>query len=188
MGQALGAIGSYMNWRNPADVGMGYLGQIPETIKPYLEPYMQAGQWALPRMEQQYGQLMQDPGAVMSRIGAGYQQSPGYQFNVDQATKAAHRAAAAGGMLGSPQEQQQLAGTVSGLANQDYYNYLNKAMGLYQSGLGGAAGLGQMGQRAGSEMATDLAQALMSQASMGYAGQQAANQASGGLWGALGSI
>jgi len=58
-------------------------------------------------------------------------------------------------MLGSPSEQQQLATTVGGLANQDFYNYLTRAMGLYQTGLGGMGQMGQMGQRAGSEMATD---------------------------------
>ena len=70
--------------------------------------------------------MVNDPNALYSKFGQGFQQSPGYKFQVDQATNAANSAASAGGMLGTPAEQQQLAGTVGGLANQDFYNYMNQ--------------------------------------------------------------
>jgi hypothetical protein len=188
LGSMLGGLFGNSKWKNPADAGMGYLNQIPGAMSPYLDPYASAGRNALGPLQQQYMQLMNNPGGMMNQMGAGFQQSPGYQFNVNQATNAANRAAQAGGMVGSPQEQQSLASNVSGLANQDYYNYLNKAMGLYGQGLQGEQGMANMGLQAGTTMANNLAQALMSQSNMAYAGQQNDNQHQGGFWSSLGGM
>lgn len=195
LSQALGTaglgLGSVMmggNYNNPADAAQPYFDQIPGTISPYYQPYINAGQGAMSSLQDQYGQLVNDPAAKLNSIGQGYQQSPGYQFKVDQATKAANQAAAAGGMLGSPMEQQQLASTVTGLADQDYYNWMNQALGLYGSGLSGYQGLNQMGYGASNELAQSLANALMSQGQLAYTGaanQNAMNQQQDTGWGAL---
>lgn len=99
----------------------------------------------LPGLQSQYNQMSQNPGDFINNIGKGFQQSPGYQFQVDQATNAANRAGAAGGMLGSPMEQHELANSVSGLANQDYYNWLNQALSQHSQGLSGQQDLYGMG-------------------------------------------
>jgi hypothetical protein len=182
---------SKSNYTNPADAGMPYLNQIGSTVSPYYQPYINAGQGALNTLMGQYGSLIGGPGGFLNSIGKDFQQSPGYNFQVNQATNAANRAAAAGGMAGSPMEQQNLASTVNGLANQDYYNWLNNATGLYKTGLTGMSGINQMGFNASGDLATDLANMLMSQANMAYAGQANQNQAQqgqqGGIWGLLGS-
>jgi hypothetical protein len=167
-----------------------YLGQTPGYVDQYLSPYMQAGQGAMGTLQGQYqgllgqnpsGQyqnlvnqsnpmenylgLTRNPGEIMNQMGSGYQQSPGYQYNVDQATKASNNAAAAGGFIGSPQQQEQLAHQVSGMASQDYNQYLNNAMGLYGQGLQG------MGNLYGAGM-----QGMQGQQQLGYGAAQGANQ------------
>lgn len=189
------------NYPNAANSGMPYLNRIPGAIAPYFNPYIQAGQSTIPKLQQQYGaltgmlpgiqqqlsQMTNNPGGVVNRIGSSFHQSPGFQFQTNQALGAANRAAAAGGMLGSPQEQQNIAGTVNGMANQDYYNYLNHGMsmydqglqgkmGLYGMGLQGEQGMNQLGYGASSEFGNDLMSQLMSQANLAYAGQANQNQ------------
>jgi hypothetical protein len=186
-GAGLGALGM-AGYKNPANAGMGYLNQLPGILQQYLGPYSQAGMGALPILQQQYGNLLNNPTGVMNQIGSTYQQSPGYQWQVNQATGAANRAAAAGGMAGSPMEQQQLAGTVDQLANQDYYNYLSHGLSQYGMGLSGMQGLGQMGLQASTGLGEDLSTAAEAQAQMAYAGAANQNQATQGSLGGIGGL
>lgn len=194
LGAGIGSLfgASKADWTNPATDAMKYLNQVPGTIKPYYQPYINAGQQALGSLQSQYQQLLNNPTAMFQNWGKQFQQSPGFQFSVDQATKAANQAAAAGGMAGTPQEQAELAKTVTGLADQDYYNYLDRIMGLYGQGLGVAQGINQMGYGASNELAQSLANNLGSQSQLSYAGTNAQNQYNaqqaaekGGGWGSL---
>ena len=178
-----GLAGMFGNEKNPANSGMPYLNQIPGMAQGNFNPYIQAGQGAMGTLQQQYGQLM-NPNFI-NNMGQNFQQSPGYQFGVNQATGAANRAAAAGGMVGSPQEQQNLAGSITGMANQDYYNWMNHAMGAYGQGLQGEQGLAQMGYGASGQLSQEMQDALMSQANLAYTGQQNQNQTQGNNWGSL---
>ena len=184
-GMVGGGLGNMFGFKNPSDAASPYMNQIQPTLEKYMHPYTQAGEWALPQMQQQYAGLINDPTALMNKIGQGYQASPGYQYNVDQATKAANQAAAAGGMVGSPAEQQALAGQISGMVSQDYGDYLSRALGMYGQGLSGMQGIGQMGYGAASNLSESLANALASQAQLAYAGQNSENQNRGGSWGSL---
>ncbi len=215
LGSAAGGFGSGLGaglfgdlFPNPADKAQGPLGQIPGTISPYYNPYIQAGQGALGQLQGQYGnllqnggqvqgqynQMMQDPNSIISRIGAGYHQSPGYQWQLGQGEQAINNANAAGGMLGTPQHQQQAGQLAENLGNQDYQNYLQQGLGLYNQGVQGAQGLygaglqglqglNTGGQNASSELAQALAQALSQQSGLQYSGQANQNQMTGGLLG-----
>src|SRR4029077_19140922 len=108
---------------NPANAGMPYLNQIPGMTSPYFQPYINAGQEAIPNLQGQYNELLQGPGNKLNQIGQDYQQSPGLQFAIQQALQGAGHAAAAGGMAGSPQHEQQNMQLASHLADQDYYNW-----------------------------------------------------------------
>lgn len=176
------------NYNNPASSGMPYLNQIPGMLNNTFSPYINAGMSALPQLQKQYGNLINNPTGIMNGIGKTFQQSPGYQFQTQQAMNAANRAAAAGGMLGTPQEQQNIAGTVNGMANQDYYNYLNHGLGLYQTGLQGMGDLYHTGYNASSNLGEDLASSLMSQANLAYAGQADQNQMMQGGLGDIGGL
>lgn len=168
---------------NPYDAASGYLNQIPGATRPYFQPYMDAGQKALGQLTGEYGGLINDPNAKLNAIGKGYQKSPGFDFQMNQGMQAANNAAAAGGMLGSPQHQQNAQNVAQGIANQDYYNYLNHALGLYGTGLSGMSGINQMGYGANDQMAKIMADMLSQQGQMAFAGQAAQNQNEGQMWG-----
>lgn len=185
--------------QNPADAASPYYNKIPGMLNQTYQPYMQAGMGALSGLQQyenrgnvagnqlmnQYNQMINDPSGLINRLGAGFKQSPGYEFQVNQALGAANRAAAAGGMAGSPEEQQQIAGVTNQLANQDYYNYLNHSQQLYGGGIQGLQGTERLGANIGegiygaganaaNELAQNLGAAYMNQGNLAY--QQANNQ------------
>lgn len=170
---------------NPANAAMPYLNQIPGATMGFMSPFFNAGVGALPGLQEQYGGLLNNPGGKLNDIGKNYQQSPGFKFALNQALQGSGNAAAAGGMAGSPQHEQQNMGIATGMANQDYNNWLGQATGLYNSGLQGQQNLAGMGQQSGQQMADMIAQLLASQAGYGYAGQAAKNQQRSGLFGNL---
>jgi len=97
-----------------------------------------------------------DPQAAMSQyqnslgsqlLGQGsagaYQQSPGYQYAMDQGMLNAQQHASATGTLDSGAALKSMQQTASGLAQQDYGNWWNRQNTLYtnyQNGLQGLAG------------------------------------------------
>lgn len=187
-GAGLGSIiGSFFGGDPYKDAGK-YLNQVPDIYKKYLGPYAQEGINDLPFLRSQYGQLVNDPGGFIDRMGAGYKESPGFKYNVQEATRAANQAAAAGGMLGTPAEQAALAKRVSGMASQDYNDYLNHVLGAYGQGLSGYGHLEDQGFDASGQMANSLANYLASRAKLAEAQGQSNQQKWGGIGGFLGSL
>lgn len=199
--------------KDPSHEANKYYSQIPGATQGYFQPYAAAGQDALGTLQgqygsllgygnqvgNQYGQLMNDPGQRMNQIGSSYQQSPGYQFALDQALQASGNAAAAGGMAGSPQHEYQNMQIATGLANQDYYNYLSNALGMYNTGLQGGANLygaglsgeqnlNQMGYNANDQIAKIIADSLSQQGNLAYSGANYHNQNTGRMIGNLGAL
>lgn len=181
----MGLFDSLFGTSDPSKGAMKYLNKIPGMAQNTFNPYIEAGNRQLPGLEDQYSQLINDPGARMNQIGAGYQQSPGFQFAMQQALQGAGNAAAAGGMAGSPQHEQQNMQLATNLADQDYNQYLQNALGLYGEGLQGSQGLYNMGYGASNSLADMLANAYGSQANLSYAGAANKNTAKSGLWGGL---
>jgi hypothetical protein len=176
-------IGSMMSpYKNPADAANPYLQQIPDTLKPYYQPFIDAGANALSTSQNQFNQLSTNPGGRMNEIGQSFQQSPGFDFQVQQAMQGSNQAAAAGGMAGSPQHEQQNMQLANNLANQDYYNWLGNALGIYKVGLGGEQDISKMGYGASNELAQSLSNNLLSQAMLQYQGQAGENQREGTNW------
>lgn len=177
---------------NPADAANPYLQQVPGAVSPYYQPYIDRGNTAQNNAMGQYNQAVNDPGSLYNKISSGYKQSPGYQFRLNQALGGSNSAAAAGGMLGTPQNRQQDMGVAEGLANQDYESYLNHVMSLYGAGLGGQQHIGDLGAQASTGMANSYANSLLNQANNAFYGQQSQNAADssglGGLFGGIGSV
>jgi hypothetical protein len=161
---------------NPADAAMPYLDKIPGETKPYLDPFFEAGKNVLPDLTKQYGLLTSDPGALMNKLGASYQQSPGFQQALKEALTAGSHAAAAGGMAGTPAHQFTSMDTATGLANKDYNDWLSKVLGMYGTGISGEQDMSHQGLQAGTSLADIIAQTLSQQAGYSYAGQAAKNQ------------
>ena len=173
------------DYSNPAYNAMPFLNQIPAATAPYYQPFVQAGQQAIPALQGQYNDLMTNPGGRLNQIGGSYQQSPGLQFAIQQALQGAGHAAAAGGMAGSPQHEFENMGLATNLANQDYYNWLGQATGLLGQGLAGEQGLYNGGVQAGGNLADIIGQTLAQQGQMAFLGQQNNNMANASKTGAL---
>lgn len=202
---------------DPYSAAMPYYNKIPGMLNQEYSPWINAGQSVLPGIEQymnrgnaagnqlmgQYNEMTNNPSGLLNKLGAGFHQSPGYQFQVNQALETANRASAAGGMAGSPEEQQQIAGVTNQLANQDYYNYLNHSQMLYGEGIGGlqkTEGLGAMmgsniynqGANSANNLAQNLGEAYMNQGNLKFSDTQYNNQrrgnAFGQIWGGVNDI
>lgn len=178
--------------KNPAYVANQYIGQIPGQTHQYFDPYFNAGTGALPGLQEQYKNLLGDPGGFMNKIGQSYKESPGLQRSIQQAMQAAGHASAAGGMAGSPQHEQENMQLATDLSSKDYNNWMNNALGLYGSGLSGQQGMAGMGMQAGSNMANMIAQALQQQGINAFQGQSGQNQRQSDFWqnliGGVGSV
>ena len=163
------------SYEDPSKKALPYLQQIPDAIKPYYQPYMDAGTSSLATLQDQYNMLLNDPTIMMNKIGNSYTASPGYQYNVNQATNAANNAAAADGYLGSPAEQENLASQIAGISSQDYNTYMQQALAQYGLGLQGTSDLNTMGYKANTGYAGELSDVLNSEANLSYAGTQGKN-------------
>lgn len=166
----------------------GGLDDIPGYLEKYMGPYNKAGMDSLPGLQNQYNQLLGNPGDFMNKMGSNYQQSPGFKFAMEQALQGGNNAAAAGGMAGSPMHQQQNMQMATNLANQDFNKWIQQAMGLYGRGLSGQENLYNVGAHMGQGMGEDMSQYLMSKAMMDYAREANDNQFWGGLVGGVGGI
>lgn len=183
LGGTLGNL--FHSGKSPEDAASPYFKQIQDMLPGYYNPYIHAGHEALGNLQSQYGSLASDPSQKLQEIGSQYHESPGFGFERDQALQAIQNAQAAGGMSGSPMHQQ-LAGQMAGhLADQDYNQYLQHALGLHGMGLQGEMGLSQMGYGASSELAENLANSMMSQANLAHASAENRRQRQGGFWGSL---
>jgi hypothetical protein len=188
IGGGLGLLGQSAFGSSPDYSGIEQQMQgIPSEMRGYADPYIQAGTQSLGGLQQQLASMTDDPGALMNLLGQGYRESPGLQQNVQLATTAANRAAAAGGQLGSPAEQSALAQQVYDLGEQDYGQYLDRALGLYGGGVSGLQGLTGMGAQESQSLSENLARQHMSEANLEQAKMQNQQQQQAGLWGGLGS-
>lgn len=173
-------------YENPADSAQPYLDKIPGATSQYFKPYIESGRRALPKLEDEYDSLLSNPGGRLNDIGSQFHQSPGFQFALQQALQGAGHAASAGGYAGSPMHEQQNMELATNLGNQDYYNWLQPAVGMYGQGLQGTQGLAAGGLQAGGSMADMIAQTLAQQAQLEYTGQQNENKYNSSRMGNIG--
>jgi len=208
-GNIAGGAGSLFS-RNPADSASYDISSIYPMLEKYLSPYINNGQIGFNNLNNYMGvgntasnllldtsrKLILDPTSIMSSIGNRFQRSPGYNWQMGQSIDAANRAAAAGGMAGSPAEQQQVQTTANQLANQDFYNYLNHGLSVFGQGFSGLNNLSGLGLNAASdiygigansanELASNLGSLGLSKANLDYAGDINKNQSDMGGWGSL---
>lgn len=180
IGSGLG--GYFGGGKSPSDAANQYLNQIPGQTSQYFNPYIQGGQNQFNQLGEQATGLMNNPGGKLNDIGANFQQSPGFKFALEQALGGANRAAAAGGMAGSPANQQQDMQLANDIANQDYYNWLGQATGLYGQGLNAAQNEANLGLNAGTNQANNIATLLAQQGQNAFNQQSANNIRKGGAF------
>jgi hypothetical protein len=217
IGSIMSGLYNLYGTNDPYSSAMPYYDKIPGMLNQEYSPWINGGKSALPQLQQymgrgnsaggelmnQYSQMTNNPSGLINRLGAGFKESPGYSFQTSQALNAANRASAAGGMAGSPEEQQNIATTTNQLANQDYYNYLNHSQQLYGQGIEGlqkTEGLGAMvgsdlyntGASSANSLANNLGAAYMNQGNLRFSDTQYNNQrkgqAYGQMWGGINDI
>ena len=173
IGGGIGGLLGSLFMKDPASMANKYYNQMEGRTGQYLNPYINQGLGAMGQLGGQYSSLINDPSGMLAKFGANYKQSPGFQNQLKQALAGAGHAAAAGGMAGSPQHEQQNMQLASDLSAQDYNNYMNQVMGLYGQGLQGQQGIAGMGFGASRDMANNIAQLLEQQAQAAYQNQAA---------------
>ena len=104
---------------------------------------------------------------------AGFQSTPGYQFQLDEGMRALEGSAAAGGNVRSGATMKAAMGFGQGLANQDYGNYMNRLQG--QVGMGQASAA--QTAAAGANATAGISNALGAQGNAKSAGIIGANNA-----------
>lgn len=185
-GAAAGLFGLFGGGQNdPMDAANPFFNQIPGTLNKYMSPYVDAGKNALGTLNTTYSNLLNDPGSIMAQIGKGYQKSPGYNFERTEGLQGINNAAAAGGMLGTPQHQEDAGMWANNFANKDYGDYLSRALGLWGQGLSGEQGLNTMGFEGSEDLARNLAQLLAQQGNMAFQGAANENAAQGDFLGQI---
>lgn len=138
-----------------------------------LMPYMEAGTNALAPQQALLGLQGQEAADTAMQ---NFQQSPGYQYQLDQGLRAVDAGAAAKGMLrsGATLKAEQTLG--NNLAAQDFGAYYNRLAGLAGLGQSSAAGVGAAGNKTAAEQAQTSASASSAQSSLyGQAAQGIGN-------------
>ncbi len=117
-----------------AALGQGYGAAVPEyqaAIERF-NPWTDAGKSALTTYQNSLGQNGAEGNATAV---AQFQASPGYQYQLDQATDAVARKASALGALGSGNTMQAITDRAANLANQEYGGWQDRLNGLSNTGL-----------------------------------------------------
>jgi hypothetical protein len=146
-----------------------------DTSRADQKPYMDAGYDALNRQND-----------FLNGDWSGFEDSPDYQFRLDQGLKVRDRSAAAHGRLNSGGYGQDLEDYAQGMAAQGANDYWNKLAGRAGQGMTTASNLQSLGQSTANGMSNAYSNAANARASayQGVANAQSnfANQA--GQWGA----
>lgn len=121
----------------------------------------------------------QAPGTgTQTPFQSGFRETPGYQFSYNEGMRAVNADRSAAGMAQSGSRLKALQERGTGLADQEYNNYLNRLAALSGVGQTTATTLGQLGQSYATSAGQSMQDAGAARAS-GYAG--VANSFSGGL-------
>ncbi|KFC74508.1 hypothetical protein FG93_01094 [Bosea sp. LC85] len=145
---ALGAVGAGRTASLDA-LNQGYAAAAPEyqgAIARY-QPWAEAGKGALGLYQNSLG-LGGAAGNASAR--AAFQASPGYEWQVDQATDAVARKASALGALGSGNTQAAITDRASNLANQEYGGWQERLNGLSTLGYQAAGSQANLQQGLGN--------------------------------------
>lgn len=127
--------------------------QMFNQLQQNLQPYMGAGTNALAAYQSALG-LGGGTGGAPGFNAANFQTSPGYNFAKQQGIDAIMNSAAAHGLTGNTLRSLDQFGT--GLANQEFNQYLGQLSGLTGMGQNAAAGVGNAGLQTGQAIGQNI--------------------------------
>lgn len=141
---------------NAMDAYLAQMRRSKEAAIGYQRPYEEAGRSGL-NLLQQY--LTGDPAAVQSRL----EQSPGYQFRLNQGQNSIQNLLASRGGLKSGAAMKALEEYAQGTASQEFGNQVGYAQGLAGIGQNAATTMSNVEIGAGSNMANASQQGILGQ-------------------------
>lgn len=155
--------------------------QMFKTIQQNLQPFQQAGSAALPGLENLLGLGSNGTAGILTQL----QQTPGYQFALQQGLQATQNSYAAQGLGQSGAALKGAANYAEGLAGTTYNNVFNNFLSTAGLGVGATEALGNFA----SGTQSSINQLIGTQAAAQAAGTVgSANAISGGISNALGGI
>jgi uncharacterized protein YdbL (DUF1318 family) len=162
-------------------------GRILKRFEPNIMPFVHNGIAGSNDFRQAIENILgKGPVGFENFIMGQYQQSPYAKYQVNQATDAANRAAAAGGYLGTPQEQQALASNVQNIVSRDQNQFYQNAVQPYEFGTQAAGQLAGQGLSADQQLFQYLSALANNQVASASWGNQ--NHGLGGAFNALGGL
>jgi hypothetical protein len=179
MGGGMGGLGQIFNGLFGND-SAGY-DEAAKKLQQYMQqatgawkPFLESGQNAIDPF-QRWGQQYQDPEAFLKDTFSKYNMSPGAQYQMGQAQRAANNAASAGGLSGSTAHMKESANIANKISSQDMQQYLQNILGVgnqYGNSLNTLLGLGT----AGAQGTSGALQGMGSQLAQLFGGGAAAQQ------------
>ena len=141
---------------NAMDAYLAQMRRSKEAAIGYQRPYEEAGRSGL-NLLQQY--LTGDPAATQNRL----EQSPGYQFRLNQGQNSIQNLLASRGGLKSGAAMKALEEYAQGTASQEFGNQVGYAQGLAGIGQNAAIAMGNAEIQAGTNMANASQQGILGQ-------------------------
>ena len=141
---------------NAMDAYLAQMRQGRDKAISYQQPYQQAGRSGL-NLLQQY--LTGDPMATQNRL----EQSPGYQFRLQQGQESIQNLLASRGGLKSGGAMKALEQFAQGTASQEFGNQVGYLQGLAGMGQNAATAMGNAEMMAGTNMANASQQGILGQ-------------------------
>lgn len=149
-----------------------------------LTPFRTTGQSALDSIASMYGLANGGTGVSANQSTANFENTPNYQFALQQGQQAVNSSAAAQGQVLSGANEKALATFGSGLASQQFGNYMSQLMSLANIGQS-SAGMEANANQSAANSISSLQTAQGASQAAGTVGS--ANALSGGL-SSLGSL
>jgi hypothetical protein len=150
------------------------LSQYFPQAQGYLNPFLQAGQGAIPQY-QNWLNTMKDPSGFINNLMGKYQESPYAKFAQQQAMRSAQNMGSASGLTGSTPLMQFAQQNAQNISSQDMNQWLQNVLGVNTQYGQGEFGLMNQGMEAGNSLTNLMQNYMNNQAGLAY-GKDAAQQ------------
>jgi hypothetical protein len=171
---------------SPMDSANKYLDQIPGVGHQGYDEYINQGKDASGKTKTAYEDMLNDPTGFINKLMEGYKPSEGYNYQKEQLQKELGNTAAAGGIAGTPLDQENQGTQIQKLLSGDMQQFLTNVLGRYDTGLKGEEGIAGRGFDASKQLTDLLGGSLNQQGGLAFQDQQQKNQNKNDLWSMFG--
>jgi len=140
------------NKNNPNDAANKYIDQIPGEAHNTYDPYINQGKESGQNAHDAFEEMMKDPQGFINKIMGGYNESDQYKYQKEKLGTAMSNTAAAGGIAGTPLDQQNQGEAIQKLLSADQQQWLQNVLGRYDTGLTGEQGEATRGYDASGKL------------------------------------